>query len=188
MRAVIVHCWTGTPSSGWYPDLAQRLQRMGFEVNVPALPRTEDPDPVQWHDALDAVIREPGRDLVLVGHSLGALAVLRWLATMAAPVAGAVLVAPPIGPSPVAVVNRFLVTGSDLPIALPWARRSVVVVSDEDKYLLPSPTAVGDVFQRAGAERLILPGRGHFSPASGLKSIPELEPAITIMAADMYRP
>jgi uncharacterized protein len=176
MHAVLAHCWTGSPASGWYPAVAARLRDLGFAVTVPALPATDDPEPGAWHAALHAAIGAPGDAVLLIGHSLGALAVLRWLIAAGTPVAGAVLVAPPIGPGPYPVINRFMVEADDLHAALARVGQTLVVVSDNDPYLLPSPAVVADAFERTGAERLLLPGKGHFSPASGLVDLPEIGP------------
>ena len=178
MRAVIAHCWTGTPASAWYPDLSRQMRQLGIDVQVPALPDTDDPDPAAWQRALDASIGSSADPLLLVGHSLGALALLQWLKAAATPVAAAILVAPPIGASALPVISRFLVTEPDVHEALAWVGHATVVVSDHDPYLLPSAQAVGDVFAGAGAVRLVVPGRGHFSPASGLRTLPELDPLL----------
>ena len=181
MRALIAHCWTGTPDSAWYPALACRMRELGFDVTVPALPDTDDPDPIAWQRALQDAVAPDAGALVVVGHSLGALALLRWLLAAKRSIAAAVLVAPPIGPSALPEINRFRVTHEDVHAALAWVGRTIVVVSDQDPYLLPTPAAVAEVFEAAGAERLLIPGRGHFSPKSGLKRLPEIEPLLASM-------
>lgn len=181
-RAVLAHCWTGSPASGWYPAIAGRLRGLGLEVTAPALPDTDDPDPDAWVSALDAAIGSTD-DVMLIGHSLGALALLRWLIASRRPVAAVALVAPPIGPGAHAVVDRFMVGEDKLQPALAAVGRSLIVVSDSDPYLLPSPFAVADAFVRVGAKRLLVPGGGHFSPASGRIDLPELGPFLTGFAA-----
>lgn len=177
LRAVVAHCWQGSPADGWYPSLARELRDgFGIDVAVPALPDSDDPDPRAWQDALDDAIGSDPGPLVLVGHSLGALAVLRWLLVAPAPIAGVVLVAPPVGPSHLEVIDRFAVGAHELPAALSKACRAVVAVSDADPYLLPTPAVVAAAFADAGAGLLLLPGRGHFSPASGRSPLPEILP------------
>ncbi|KFL36288.1 hypothetical protein N788_05195 [Arenimonas donghaensis DSM 18148 = HO3-R19] len=160
---------------------------LGFAVAVPALPDSHDPDPRAWQGALQDAIGGGKGPLVLVGHSLGALAVLRWLLAAPNPIAGAVLVAPPIGPSRLEAIRRFRVEAQALPAALSRARRSLVVVSDADPYLLPTPADVATAFASAGARRLLLPGGGHFSPASGLTPLPGILPFFREMAAAQER-
>lgn len=189
LRVVLAHCWQGSPADGWYPAFAQQLREdIGIEVAVPCLPDSHDPDPQAWQAALQDAIDDGDGPLVLVGHSLGALAVLRWLLAAPKPIAGAVLVAPPVGPSPLAAIRRFMVGKQALPTALANAARSLVVVSDADPYLLPTPADVATAFERAGAGQLLLPGRGHFSPASGLTPLPAILPFFGELAADQGIP
>jgi hypothetical protein len=49
-----------------------------------------------------------------------------------------------------------------------------VLVSDSDPYLLPDALTVAEGLVDLGFEKLIAPGKAHFSPASGLKTLPEL--------------
>lgn len=78
-RAVIVHCWGGGPDYAWYPWVAKQLEAKGFEVSVPEMPDTEEPKLNKWLSHLEAVIGEPDEELVLIGHSLGCVTILRYL-------------------------------------------------------------------------------------------------------------
>lgn len=177
VRAVIAHCWTGTPAVGWYPAAKSELSALGYHVEVPALPETDAPDPVAWRSALDAIIANRADETLLVGHSLGALAVLHWLA--AAPettsLAGLFLVAPPLALTGIKEVDRFLQPPPNLRAVRGKMRQAAVLVSDEDKYLLPDPGTIARYLETTiGARSLVSAGRGHFSAASGLRSLPEL--------------
>ena len=116
MRAVIAHCWTGTPASGWYPAVGTQLRNLGYRVEIPALPEPDNPKPSAWLEALTKSIGMPGRDLLLIGHSLGALAALHWLATTPPDtrIAGLFLVAPPLCQTGLPEVDQFLSPNPDL--------------------------------------------------------------------------
>ena len=47
-RAIIVHCWGGTPNYCWYLYAKHELERAGFEVEVPAMPNTDNPKLAEW--------------------------------------------------------------------------------------------------------------------------------------------
>lgn len=81
-RAVIVHCWGGEPEYAWYPWVAKQLEAKGVKVDVPEMPDTEDPQLSKWLSHLKEVIGEPDEELVLIGHSLGCAAVLRYLESL----------------------------------------------------------------------------------------------------------
>jgi uncharacterized protein len=185
MRALIAHCWTGTPDAGWYPVLSRHLQALGFAVSVPRLPDSDDPDPVAWHHALRNAVGDAPSDLLFIGHSLGALAALHCLADTSGHAAALVLVAPPAGHSDLAVVRRFAVDADTLRRAAAKAARIAVVVSDADPYLLPTPRAVAERFIALGAELVMTPGKGHLSPTSGFTPLPEIEPVIGAVATEL---
>lgn len=176
MRAVIAHCWTGTPEAGWYPAVGEQLRNLGFRVDIPALPAPDTPEPSAWLEAITQAVVTPDRDLLLIGHSLGALAALHWLAMTPSHtrIAGLFLVAPPLSQTGLPEVDQFLAPAPDLAEACNRVARAAVLVSDADKYLLPTPAAIAQRMERIGFESLVAPGKGHFSPASGLKELPEV--------------
>lgn len=186
MHAVIAHCWTGSPADGWYPAAAAALRSLGYLVTVPALPDADTPDLSAWVQALNDAVDAHREDLLLIGHSLGALAALHWAATSSSPtrIAGLFVVAPPLHPTGIPEVDRFLTPAIDLYSARRNVTRAAALVSDGDQYLRPTALAVASRLQESGFETLVAPGKGHFSPASGLKALPEL----TAWAATLVKP
>jgi len=81
-RAVIVHCWGGEPNYAWYPWVAKHLEAKGFNVSVPEMPDSEEPKLDKWLPHLQDVIGEPDEDLILIGHSLGCVTIMRYLETL----------------------------------------------------------------------------------------------------------
>lgn len=81
-RAVIVHCWGGGPDYAWYPWVAKELEEKGLSVTVPEMPHTEEPQLTEWLAHLKEVIGEPDEDLVLIGHSLGCVTIMRYLESL----------------------------------------------------------------------------------------------------------
>lgn len=78
-RAIIIHCWEGTPEYCWYPWLKEELEKKGFEVKVPAFPDTDNPDMDAWVAHLEKEIGIPDENLYLIGHSIGCATILRYL-------------------------------------------------------------------------------------------------------------
>ena len=93
-KAIIIHCWEGVPDYCWYPWLKKELEAKGFEVVVPAMPETELPKQALWVPKMQELIGEPDEDLILVGHSIGCISILRYLETLkeGQKIGGAVLV------------------------------------------------------------------------------------------------
>lgn len=176
-RAVLAHCWTGTPDAGWYPALRAELGRLGLPVDAPRLPEPDAPDPAAWLATLSAAIGDGGDDVLLIGHSLGAVALLHWLARAAAgtQVGAVLLVAPPIAVTGIAAVDRFLAPPPDLAAARRRAARFDAVLSVADPYLKPDPRQLARRLRDGlGARIHLVPDRGHFAPSSGQDPLPEV--------------
>src|SRR5579862_2693213 len=81
-RAVLVHCWSGTPDYAWYPWVKRQLEQRGFTVTVPLMPDTDRPKLTLWLPHLQSVIGSPDDELLLIGHSIGTVTILRYLETL----------------------------------------------------------------------------------------------------------
>lgn len=81
-RAIIVHCWEGTPQYCWYPQTKKELEDNGFVVVVPQFPETEAPKLSLWLSLLKDVIGKPDTETVLIGHSVGCITILRYLESL----------------------------------------------------------------------------------------------------------
>lgn len=177
LRAVLAHCWDESPAAGWYPQAQAALAGLGIATTVPPLPAPDQPVLQDWLDALSAAIGEPDEGLLLIGHSLGAIATLHWLAR-AEPttrIAGVLLVAPPIAATGIAEVDRFLDPAPVLRIAALRANRIDALVSLADPWLKPDPLQLADRLRtELQASVRIVSDRGHFAPSSGQSPLPEL--------------
>ena len=95
MRAILVHGWEGYPEEGWKPWLKRELELRGFEILVPAMPDANTPTMEKWVSYLTEIVGAPDKKTFLVGHSLGCIAILRYLETLkeGQKIGGAILVA-----------------------------------------------------------------------------------------------
>ncbi|HZH44745.1 MAG TPA: alpha/beta fold hydrolase [Lysobacter sp.] len=177
LRIVLSHCWTGHSKIGWYPELQREARAAGFEVVAPDLPDPDTPSPAAWREALAAAVGRPDPHTVLVGHSLGTVNVLNYLAALprGQQVGGAVLVAPFDGPIGIAAVDAFVGSGPDLAAARAACRRFHLVCSDDDPYLGPDPLAFAlRMGHRLDASVHVVHGGRHFSPSAGPSAAPHL--------------
>ncbi|MGH7157959.1 MAG: RBBP9/YdeN family alpha/beta hydrolase [Candidatus Saccharimonadales bacterium] len=78
-RAVIVHCWGGSSNYAWYPWVKAELEKLGYQVTVPDMPDPDPPKLATWLPHLQEVIGQPDDELVLIGHSIGAVIIMRYL-------------------------------------------------------------------------------------------------------------
>jgi hypothetical protein len=165
-RAIFVHCWEGYPEYCWYPWVKKELEERGFQVEVPAFPDTENPKLSDWLPKLKEVIGESSEDLYLIGHSLGCIAIMRYLETLNEnkEIGGVVFVAGFTENVGFDEIQTFFETPIDLEIIKTKTKNGFVAVhSDDDPYV---NLKFADIFkEKLGAEVIIKPGAKHFSGA-----------------------
>lgn len=179
-KVYIVPRWAGEPHDDWYPWLGEQLQAVAeedgvnYQIQALRMPAWDLPvieRAVEYlHNALPP--EKLGADVVLVGHSVGCLAILHYLAHVAKnhpsaqPVGGVLCVA---GWFSVDSPWQDILNWMDAPIDYEAARRLIpesklmVLLSDDDPY-----TSGYQDNERLWVERLhsrvsILHGRQHFS-------------------------
>lgn len=81
-RAIIVHGWTGSSTSDFFPWVKEELEKKGYEVIVPNMPDTDNPKIEKWVPYLAQVINEVQESDILIGHSMGCQTILRFLESL----------------------------------------------------------------------------------------------------------
>jgi len=91
-NAVILHGSSCTPNSFWYPYLKKELEKRGYQVWVPQLPKAEAPDlKIQLPFVIKRV--QFTKETILVGHSAGCPLILSVLENIKIRIDKALLVA-----------------------------------------------------------------------------------------------
>lgn len=176
----IVPRWAGAPHDDWYPWLSEQLHAVAaedgfdYQIHTLAMPAWDLPVIERAVSYLQEVLpaHKLSSNVYLVGHSVGCLAILHYLATIAkanpnAPQIGGVLCV--AGWFSVDSPWQEVLNWMDAPIEYEAARRLIpqdkliVLLSDDDPY-----TSGYQDNERLWVERLhsqvsILPGRQHFS-------------------------
>jgi len=179
MKVVIIHGYGGEPMHGFRPWLKKELETRGFDVSVPAMPSPDAPRTDEW---VAVVEREATDNCVLVGHSLGCIAILRYLEGAKKKVAGAVLVAgfaEKLGGDFKSIEN-FVDTSVDFASVKKNCGKIVAIFSDNDPYV---PLSQEKLFrEKLSAKTLVLHARGHFSSSEGTTKLPEALKAVLEIA------
>jgi uncharacterized protein len=178
MRAVIIHGFQGEPMRGFRPWLKRELEKRGWEVAVPAMPSPNEPRVEGWVAAISEAVGRKRDDCVLVGHSLGCVAILRYLESAKEKVAGAVFVAGFIGElgEDFSVLDNFLSAPLDFARVRERCPKSIAIFSDNDPYV---PLSQVKIFEKnLRAKTMVLHARGHFSSSEGTTELPEALEAI----------
>lgn len=181
-RVIIVHGWDGSPEEGCFPWLKKELEGRGFSVLVPAMPDPSAPVLDEWVSSLATVVGVPDERTILVGHSIGTQAVLRYLATLPldARFGGVVLLAPWIHLTEAALPTEAdrAVAKSWLETPMPWANikphaSHFVAIFSEDDPLVPFEDA--KIFEeQLGAWVVLEHNKKHFSGRDGITELPSV--------------
>ena len=177
-RVFLVHCWEGYPDYGWYPWFKKGLEAKGFEVHVPAMPDTDNPEFGAWLEHLTRTVGEPGKDCYLVGHSLGCITILRYLESLkeGQKVGGVVLVAGFVSHLGYKELSSFFTTFVDWEKIKSHCDKFVAIHSENDPYV---SLHYGELFkENLGAEVIVKHGMKHFSGADGVKELPDALEAV----------
>lgn len=159
MRYVIVPGINGSGETHWqsvweaeWGPYASRIEPASWD----------EPDLEDWRRAIDRAAGAD-RDVVLVAHSLGCLAVADWVVRGGRGVRGVFLVAPPDSAGPAFPAEAVTFTGLD---ATPLGVPGLVVSSDDDPYCTADVAqALADAW---GLDRISAGSAGHLNSASGL--------------------
>ena len=77
-----MHCWGGNSEYAWYPWVKKHLEDKGYKVIVPDMPDSDPPKLVTWLPHLKQIVGEPDEELVLIGHSIGTVTIMRYLESL----------------------------------------------------------------------------------------------------------
>ncbi|HSU72630.1 MAG TPA: alpha/beta fold hydrolase [Candidatus Binatia bacterium] len=176
-RVILVHGWDGSPKRDFLPWLKEKLEEHHFRVFAPQMP---EPTVAAWVAHLAKVVGKPDKNTFFVGHSLGCIAIARYLASLPSKVGGCVLVA---GFS--STKEPELKEFTTLP--LDWERvkavsRFVAISSDNDSEVTRKQS--DDFAKKLNAHAILEPGFGHFCDDDHIKEVPSVLNAVLELAGD----
>lgn len=175
-RVVIIHGTYGSPDENWFPWLKDQLEAAGHTVMVPRFPTPEGQSPEAWMEILDREVGVYGKDLVMVGHSLGPALILRKLELLTEPIRAAFLVSAFVGALGLPDFDPLNAPFFSLPFNWTQIRRNArtfrVYNGDNDPYV---PLERGEeVAQRLRTRIQVIKGGGHINAAAGYTRFDQL--------------
>ncbi len=175
-NAVVVHGQMSSPKTGWRPWLVERLESGGIKAVAPEFPSTQNNKLQDWTEVFDK--QKIDENTVLVGHSRGAMAILRWLekAPLDTRVGKVVLVAPNHHFQPERKdSDKFYSQPLDFE-KLKVQCHDYTVIHSRDDDQAPYEAGV-EITEGLGAQLISLDGRGHFGKEES-PTVPEILEAI----------
>jgi predicted alpha/beta hydrolase family esterase len=190
-RAFIIHGYLGYPEEAWMPWLKRELEKRDFVVALPAMPHPDRPTIPEWVGFIADLVGEPDKETVIVAHSLGCQAVIRYLETLgeAGKSVGKTVLVAGRYPSGMPLADAVARVGPDS-VLLPWltvsvdpvmsgkaAGKTIVILSDNDPYI-PFEEARASFESSLGATILVERGKGHFNEDDRVNELPSLLEAV----------
>lgn len=176
MKAFILHGTKGSPQGNWYFWLASELQKLGVESIVPLLPTPENQSLDNWRKAFKAQCGNIAHDTILVGHSCGAVLLMRLLEEANEAAACTVLVAPlykQIGiPEYDHLNSSFLSAPFDWRKITSHAGKLDYFMADNDPYV-PQDQLI-TIARYLDVEPRVVSGGGHLNAEVGFTTFPQL--------------
>ncbi len=175
-RIFIIHGWGGHPKEGWLTWLGKELESRGFEVHIPEMPDTDNPQIKKWIPHLTEVVRQADQDTYFVGHSIGCQTIVRYVSSLNNKVGGMVLVAPWAHlPNIVEEEKEIARPWLETPIDFQRVRKNcgqvVAIFSDDDPEV---PMSDAPIFEKElGAQIIVEHEKGHFNESDEVWELPE---------------
>lgn len=91
---LILHGTEGHSKKNWYPWLKDELEKQGFNVIVPNMPDSRNPQLRLWLKHLQKIIKEISGEFIIIGHSLGCPTALQFIQNNKINVSKLYLIAP----------------------------------------------------------------------------------------------
>ncbi|MEU8517898.1 alpha/beta fold hydrolase [Kitasatospora sp. NPDC048722] len=166
---VVSHGYGASDDSVWFPYLTEQLAAVGHRVTVPRLPESDAPRREPWRKVYGEAVQAagPAGATVLVGHSIGAVNVLRFLEQYDPEVqgvfAGVVLVAGSAHEVGYDELAEFFEGGFDWARIRRTARGFRVLQAMDDPVNQPDPSEHVRLFvEGLGATGVLTATGGHF--------------------------
>ena len=171
-KVIIVHGCGGSSNNDWIPWLKEELKKRDLEVIALDMPDTEKPEIAKWVGFLSLNIKSTDKNLILVGHSIGCQAILRYLEKTNKKVEATILVAPWMHLDEQTIKEEG---EESIKISKPWMEtlidfnkirmlsKFVCIFSDNDPYV---PLSDEKLFMKElNAKTIIEKNKGHFNDA-----------------------
>lgn len=172
-RVFITHGYTAHSKKHWFPWLKVRLENQGFLVKVFDMPNSTHPDAQEWlayHQAEISAIQETD---IFIGHSLGCIATLRFLASQNQKIGELILVAGfDLALPNLPELDRFTQQKLDYAQLITNIPKRTIIASFDDDVVHYSFTQ--QLAVNLQAKYIELNGYKHFTERQGVTELPQV--------------
>lgn len=173
----LIHGWGGNPKSEpWFEWLKKGCEKRKWRLIIPEMPETDTPKINEWIEKLDETIKNDN-EIYLIGHSIGAQAIMRFLEKKELKVKGIIFVAGWFN-----LLETAYEDESEKEIAKPWLETSIdyekvkkgtekilAIFSNNDSCV---PVSDSEIFkEKLNARIIIKENQEHFNDTKQIKEI-----------------
>lgn len=179
-KVFIVHGLHSAPNKAWRPWLMSELAKKEIYTCSLPMPEPAEGDPIcnDWVNFLNQVIGSD-EDIYLVGHSLGARAVLKFLESSEKKIKRAVIVSGRFGKPRSGILGSFYDQSINFDAIKQKSDNFVVIHGDDDPNV---PYEDGkNIAEGLQCELITIFGGGHLSGKAGWKEFPQLRDVLLEM-------
>jgi len=177
MNVIIVHGAYGYPGENWFTWLKTELEIRSIHCCVPALPTPNNQHLTTWLNKFEMITKDfITPDTVLIGHSLGATFILRWLEKYFGKLKSVILVGAfiyPVGIKHFDDINQSFINSS-----FNWEKitsccsQFVSFYGSNDEYVKKDEFEF--IAQQLNAKRIVISNGGHLNTKAGYDRFPHL--------------
>ncbi len=176
-RVILIHRWDGKPDSDWYDFVKASLEDKGFQVEIPEMPNTKEPEIKSWVEKLTQLYPKPNIETYFIGHSVGCQAILRYLESLkgSVQVGKIVFVAPwfnlqNLDKDSEKIIKPWIETPIDFEKVKRHLSTLTTIFSDNDPWVSISDK---EIFKALfNAKVIVEHNKGHFSSDDGITEFP----------------
>lgn len=155
---LIFHGWNANPQEHWFWQAKVEWEKLGWQMEVPELPGDYFPKKEQWIKVIKKF--QPDQNWTLIGHSLGGVAILRYLEKAPKKIKQAILVATPFESMNFGALDNFFDGGFEWEKIKKNCPQFDLVYQDED---MAVPVEHGKNYAQKLEGRIhVVPGFNHF--------------------------
>jgi uncharacterized protein len=174
---LIVHGSRGEPDGNWFPWLKQKLENLGGKVFAPQFPTPENQSFDAWHKVAEQALSGcAAGNTVLIGHSTGAVFVLRMAELAVQPYRSIFSVCPfvcDLGLKDYDNLNAdFVHHAFSWPKVAKGALKITCLAGDNDPYVPLERSE--DIAANIGTRLIVIEKAGHLNAESGYREFPLL--------------
>lgn len=171
-KVFIIHGWEGKPDSNWFPWMKTELEKENVEVHVLNMPNADFPKMGEWVEHIQKTIGKTDENVFLVGHSLGGIAILRYLEYLPEnEKAGGILLVAGFSESiGIPEIENFFEMPVDYAKVKKSVAKIVIINSDNDPYV---PLEQGKIMEeKLGGKFVVMHNAFHINEGEGFFALP----------------